>query len=177
MEVIVQGKGVIAKGSPGHDITGVKWRGMLQGFLKVPSKMLSLLSSLLQLTELRSWVKTKVLNMRVVMNRFPWSEWSKPRMLWPQFFHVYVFHVIIYNYSSISMLIPEPGHMAERQRTPAILHIDRLGRRVLCFWGNLGADYFRESVQQINCLTQSSAQAYSWVASLCQVWVCWRFTG
>jgi len=33
------------------------------------------------------------------------------------------FHVVIYNRSSMSTLIPEPGNTAERQRTPAILHV------------------------------------------------------
>ena len=35
-------------------------------FLKIPSKMFSSLSSLLQLTELKIWAKTKVLNTSVV---------------------------------------------------------------------------------------------------------------
>jgi len=35
-------------------------------FLKMPLKMFSLLSSLLQFTELKIWVKMKVLNMSVV---------------------------------------------------------------------------------------------------------------
>jgi len=55
-------------------------RGIL--FLRMPLKMLSLLLSLLQLTELKIWAKMKVLNTSVVTTKLFFSVWSKPRVVW-----------------------------------------------------------------------------------------------